>query len=64
MLVTVEYPWATGGETYPSTYVWAAADMPEPANGDTLQWDGSHVWYKGVRYAKPEYDSNPSAPLH
>lgn len=63
MCITVDMPWAVGGEHYPATDLWA--DMPdEPQNGDPVSWDHGHVWWKGQQFSKPEDDSNPAVALH
>lgn len=63
MRITVSKPWASGGTTYPSTDIWAARDCPELAFGETVQWGSRYVWARGVRYDKPEFDSDPNAVL-
>ena len=64
MKVTVDHPYAQGGQTYGSTDIWGPATMPEPQFGESIQWGSRHIWFRGVRYAKPEYDSNPADSLH
>lgn len=62
--VTVDKEWAVAGETYPYTYIWAHPQMPLPRTGDPIEWDLHHVYFDGRTWPKPEYDSNPGAPLH
>jgi len=62
MRIETDLPWASGGVFFPSTEIWA--DMtPEPQNGDQIAWDGHHDYWKGQTFPKPEYDTNPDAPL-
>ena len=64
MKVTVAAAYAIDGETCLSTDVWCERDMPEPKFGEVLSWGSSHVWLRGARYDKIEYDSPTNAPLH
>lgn len=64
MKVTVDHVYAQGGQTYGSTDIWGPANMPEPQFGESIQWGSSHIWFRGIRYIKSEYDSNPADPLH
>jgi hypothetical protein len=61
LCITTDAPWASAGVTYPGTEVWAEPDAVKPDNGETISWDHSHVWIRGVRYDKPELD-NSAAP--
>lgn len=62
--ITVAYPYAVGGETSPTTWLWADEQAPIPRDGETASWDSGHVWIDGRAWRKREYDSNPTAPLH
>jgi hypothetical protein len=63
MCIMVSLPWASAGVSYPATEIWGEATMPKPAYGETVRWDHSHIWYRDVRYDKPELDSNPDPSL-
>jgi hypothetical protein len=62
--VTVDRPYQSGGLRCSTTDLWADRSAPQPATGETVEWDHRHVWIRGVRYRKPEYDSPTNMPLH
>lgn len=62
--VTVDQPYESGGLRCSTTDLWADRAAPQPATGEPIGWDRRHVWIRGVRYRKPEYDSPTAAPLH
>lgn len=51
-------PWTMAGCEYPSTYVWADTSCPELSNGESVSWDGHHVYARGLTFRKAEYDSS------
>ncbi len=61
--ITVSKEWASGGVTYPSTDIWAEIACPIPEDGETVEWDGHHVWVRGACWRKREYDSDPGKAL-
>jgi hypothetical protein len=62
--VTVDQPYESGGLRCSTTDVWADRAAPQPATGEPIEWDHWHVWIRGVRYRKREYDSPTNMPLH
>lgn len=57
--ITVDYPYAVGGETSPTTVIWVDHRAPVPSYGDVIRWDGHHAVIDGYIWPKPEYDSAP-----
>jgi len=61
MCLTLDWPYAVGGEVADTTWLWAEPACPAPALDEPVTWDHRHVILRGVTYRKIENDSNPDA---
>lgn len=61
--ITVNQPFASGGDRGNATDLWVDPKAPIPPVGELIAWGAWHVGYMGERWNKLEYDSPWLKPL-